>query len=60
MEANECQQLFITGRCIFEKSRKYNYLTATKKQVECIKDKLKRIILDPLGITVDKNITMAQ
>ena len=60
MDTKECRQLLITGRCIFGKFCKYNHLAATKKQVKDIKDKLKRFISYPLGITGEKKVTMAQ
>ena len=54
MDAKDCQQFLITGRCIFGTSCKFNHFTDAKKQVEFIKDKLNSFISVPLVITGEK------
>ena len=60
MESKDCQWFLVTGTYIFGKSCKFNNHTATKKQMACIKDKLKRLISDQLLITGEKKIAIAQ
>ena len=60
MDTKDCRQLLITVRCILGNSFKFNHRTVTKNQVECIKDKIKRFISDPLEITGEKKISTAQ
>ena len=59
MDAHDCQQLLVTGKCIFDKSFRFNHLTATKNQVASIKENFKCFIDKPMGIKGEKNNTTA-
>ena len=56
MDENDSQQFLVTGRYIFGKYFKFNHHTATKKQVELIKDRLNLFISDILGTKGEKKI----
>ena len=43
---------------MFVKSCKFNHRTATKQQVNTIKEKLKRFSEDPMGLTGNNKYTM--
>ena len=60
MDANDSQQFLVTGRYIFGKYFKFNHRTATKKQVEFIKENFNRFISDILGNKGEKKIITKQ
>ena len=50
LDKTDCRQFLVMGSCMYGKSCRFNHRTATKQQITSLKEKLKRLIDEPLGL----------